>query len=96
MGELRLELAWHDRNKKPWLLAGGLDADNVAWRSPKPRARVDVSPGRKRQWEKGSDKIAAFVAAARRADANLDEPRGAVTPAASSSACQSSWKTDLS
>jgi phosphoribosylanthranilate isomerase len=59
--------------KKPWLLAGGLNAANVMDALAQTRARgVDVSSGVESvAGTKDRDKIAAFIAAARRVDAKL-------------------------
>jgi phosphoribosylanthranilate isomerase len=59
--------------KKPWLLAGGLNAANVVDALAQSRARgVDVSSGVESvAGTKDRDKIAAFIAAARRVDAKL-------------------------
>ena len=59
--------------KKPWLLAGGLNAANVTDALVQTRARgVDVSSGVESvAGTKDRDKIAAFIAAARRVDTKL-------------------------
>jgi phosphoribosylanthranilate isomerase len=59
------------KTKKPWLLAGGLDADNVAEALAQTHAPgVDVSSGVERApGVKDEAKIAAFIAAARLAAA---------------------------
>ncbi len=59
--------------KKPWLLAGGLNAANVVDALAQTRARgVDVSSGVESvAGTKDRDKIAAFIAAARRVDTKL-------------------------
>ena len=59
--------------KKPWLLAGGLDAANVADALAQTHAQgVDVSSGvESAPGEKDRRKIAAFVSAVRRADRNV-------------------------
>jgi phosphoribosylanthranilate isomerase len=59
--------------KKPWLLAGGLNAANVVDALAQTRARgVDVSSGVESvAGTKDRNKIAAFVAAARRVDTKL-------------------------
>jgi phosphoribosylanthranilate isomerase len=59
--------------KKPWLLAGGLNAANVVDALAQSRARgVDVSSGVESvAGTKDRDKIAAFIAAARRVDTKL-------------------------
>jgi phosphoribosylanthranilate isomerase len=59
--------------KKPWLLAGGLNAANVVDALAQTRARgVDVSSGVESvSGIKDRDKIAAFIAAARRVDTKL-------------------------
>ena len=61
------------KTKKPWLLAGGLDADNVAEALAQTHARgVDVSSGvESAAGKKDRNMIAAFVAAARIADEML-------------------------
>lgn len=61
------------KTKKPWLLAGGLDADNVAEALAQTRAQgVDVSSGvESAVGQKDPNKIAAFVAAARGTDRKL-------------------------
>ncbi|HZM07746.1 MAG TPA: phosphoribosylanthranilate isomerase [Methylocella sp.] len=59
--------------KKPWLLAGGLNAANVTNALVQTRARgVDVSSGVESvAGTKDRDKIAAFIAAARQVDTKL-------------------------
>src|SRR5664279_1082248 len=59
--------------KKPWLLAGGLNAANVTDALVQTRARgVDVSSGVESvAGTKDRDKIAAFIAAARQVDTKL-------------------------
>jgi phosphoribosylanthranilate isomerase len=59
--------------KKPWFLAGGLNAANVVDALAQTRARgVDVSSGVESvAGTKDRDKIAAFISAARRADTKL-------------------------
>jgi phosphoribosylanthranilate isomerase len=61
------------KTKKPWLLAGGLDAESVAEALAQTRAAgVDVSSGvESAPGIKDRNKIAAFVAAARIADESL-------------------------
>jgi phosphoribosylanthranilate isomerase len=61
------------QTKKPWLLAGGLDAGNVAAALAQTHAPgVDVSSGVERTaGNKDPDKIAAFIAAARGANPSL-------------------------
>ena len=63
--------------KKPWLLAGGLDAYNVAEALAQTRAPgVDVSSGvESAAGVKDERKIAAFMAAARGSDANWPAAR---------------------
>ena len=59
--------------KKPWLLAGGLNAANVADALAQTRAQgVDVSSGvESAAGKKDRHKIAAFISAVKRADAKL-------------------------
>lgn len=62
------------KTRKPWLLAGGLDAENVAEALAQTRAPgVDVSSGVEADLGvKDGNKIAAFIAEARRAAEKLD------------------------
>jgi phosphoribosylanthranilate isomerase len=62
-------LARHFRPKRPWLMSGGLDPDNVAEAIALSGARgVDVSSGVERApGEKDEERIKVFVAAARSA-----------------------------
>jgi phosphoribosylanthranilate isomerase len=70
------------RIRRPYFLAGGLDPENVesAVKLLRPFA-VDVSSGIETDGRKDRRKMAAFVAAVRRADADADaEQRFAVLP----------------
>ena len=67
---------WADRIRRPFFLAGGLNAENVesAVKLLRPFA-VDVSSGIETDGRKDRSKMAAFVAAVRRADAVEQIPR---------------------
>ena len=67
---------WADRIRRPFFLAGGLNAENVesAVKLLRPFA-VDVSSGIETDGRKDARKMAAFVAAVRRADAVEQIPR---------------------
>ena len=67
---------WADRIRRPFFLAGGLNAENVesAVKLLRPFA-VDVSSGIETDGRKDRGKMAAFVAAVRRADAVGQTPR---------------------
>ncbi len=66
---------WVRRMQRPFFLAGGLDPENVemAVKLLRPFA-VDVSSGIETDGRKDHGKMAAFVAAVRRADANAEKP----------------------
>ncbi len=69
---------WAERIRRPFFLAGGLNPENVesAVKQMRPFA-VDVSSGIETEGRKDRSKMAAFVAAVRRADAAEETPREA-------------------